>query len=175
MRRPLALLLVVASLCLGLVATQGVAHADGTDCLLNSGNEPIGTEDDEIDLGPVTVGGSGQQFSICWTYKGNYDWREIPNWAPPRIVPGTCEPSPLYDPLCFSIYADPSSIPRISSFTITTHDLFNGPRSYTFQTVSYDFEGDPWYELNGAPLCVLSIGYPAAPDHNCERWVDLGQ
>jgi hypothetical protein len=168
MRKPLAVLLTVAALCLGLVSGSGVAHADETDCLLDSGNEPVGTQDFEVDLGPATVGHTGVQVSVCWTYRGNADPSEIPNWAPPRIEPGTCEPS-LYDPLCFSVYIDPDSAPTLSSVTITIHSKAMTPPEWTWHIPLPQV-------LDEGPLCLLSVGYPAAPDGDCEGVrVDLGQ
>jgi hypothetical protein len=169
MGKSLSVLLSVAALCLGLVSGSGIAHAEETHCLLNSGNEPVGTEDLEVDLGPATVGVAGVQVSICWTQRGNSDLGQIPNWAPPRVEPGICEPSELYDPLCFSVYVDPESAPVISSVTVTTHSRAQQPPDWSWHFPL------PQASSEEGPLCLLSVGYPAAPDRDCEVTADLGQ
>jgi hypothetical protein len=119
----------------------------------------------------ITTGGGGLpvvhvpgvKVLICGSPHGNTGY--LPQWLAPRIEPGTCQPS-TFDPLCFTLYVDSFGVPYYTHFTVYTW-IDGVPQDPV--RVNIPPLGEPFSK------CILSIGYPAAPNHDCIRWIDLGQ
>lgn len=123
---------------------------------------------------PMTIGAAGRTVHIpgfqviqCSTHYGSIDPATAATWIRPRVEPGVCDPSTL-DAACFSVYIDRVAIPGYTNVTVQV--VVDGE---PLQPVDVDAPQHPL--ADGGALCVFSIGYHAAPTHDCAAYWDLGQ
>ena len=160
MRKLLTLALASCVLSLTCVAMNaGIARAD-EPCTTPA---PVGTEPVTVGVGGKEVHVPGVKVQICASPHGNVGYAD--KWLAVRIAPGSCLPS-LFDPACFTVYVESDGIPHWTNFTIYTF-VDGVPQA----PISVDLPPIP----QPVSICVLSIGYPGAPTHDCNAFVDLGQ
>lgn len=163
MRKLLSLSLVASVMALtGIVATPGPASAI-SKCQFLFNSPPL-----TFGVAGRTVHVPGVKPVVCFATYGDDDPVHVTQWATPRVQPGSCPGAGVLEPACFTIYVDLTTAPGVSNVTLETY--VDGVAQ---EPVSVD---PPHYsDLAPTPVCVFSVGYPAAPTHDCLTFLDIGQ
>lgn len=165
----LALFIVAAS-----AVTLAPSAAEGaTSCLL-SAQPPFGTGDGWVGTGPTevpvpggpTVGVPGAKIRVCNEWYGDGNLMNATQWASVRIEPGVCDADPVHDNTCFTAYLESSGLIGYSQWSVqyATSDGTAG-------SIVLNVPPLP----RGASICLISMGYRAAPTRDCEIVWDMGQ
>lgn len=163
MKKLLSIVLTVGAISLAGVATSPSVAQAATYCTFSG--TPFGTQGMTAGVLGHVVHVPSVKVRLCYDYYGTGTFADLARDAVPRIVPGTC--SSATSPACFTVYVD--ALAWFGIRTVTVETFIDGV-AQTPITVDV-----PPIPFGGQSVCVLSIGSPSAPTHDCLVSRDLGQ